>query len=389
MISSLFRLLFVLLISPTLLLVSCAPATAPSAQVQVPDIATSVSADIPPGFAMADGSRPLIFPQDFGAHDDFRTEWWYYTGNLQTPEGRHFGFELTIFRVGLLPPTVELPSASQWYNHSLYFAHFAVSDIASEKFYAFERYSRPGPGLAGAQADPYRVWLEDWSITEGAPGVYRLQATQGKVSLDLILTDEMGVVLHGESGYSRKGENISNASYYYSQPRLRADGFVKVDGVQHQVTGLAWKDHEFSSSVLDENQIGWDWFSLQFEDGPALMLFQLRERDGGVSASSSGTFITEHGIVQPVPNTDFEITVLDTWRSPHTQGLYPAAWEIWLNEPSCRLEVHPWMADQEIHFPAVTYWEGAVHFEGICNGVPAHGNGYVELTGYAGNLPLR
>jgi len=387
MISSPSRLFFILLASQTLFPIACAPATVPSSEVQVPDVA-SISTDIPPGFVAADGSRPLNFPEDFGAHEDFQTEWWYYTGNLQTPEGRHFGFEFTVFRVGLLPPTVALPTDSNWYNHSLYFAHFAVSDIASEHFYAFERYSRPSPGLAGAQADPYRVWLEDWSITERTPGVYRLQAGQAEITLDLTLTDEMGVVLHGENGYSRKGENVTNASYYYSQPRLRAEGAVQMDGVQYPVSGLAWKDHEFSTSVLDDNQIGWDWFSLQFEDSSALMLFQLRERDGGTSTSSSGTFITTHGIPQPVQNTDFEISVLDEWRSPHTQGLYPAAWEVRLNEPNCVLKVHPWMADQEINFPAVTYWEGAVRFEGICNGVPALGNGYIELTGYAGNLPL-
>jgi len=380
-----------LLLSLTLLLSSCAPATVPSAQVQVPDGATNTNAEIPPGFLAADGSRPLSFPEDFGAHPDFRTEWWYYTGNLQTSKGRHFGFELTVFRVGLLSPTVELPTDSEWYNHSLYFAHFAVSDIADEHFYAFERYARPGPGLAGAQGDPYRVWLEDWNITEGSPGVYRLQAAQAEITLDLTLTDEIGVVLHGENGYSRKGKNATNASYYYSQPRLRADGFVEVDDVQYAVSGLAWKDHEFSSSVLDENQIGWDWFSLQFEDGSALMLFQMRERDGGTSASSSGTFIAVDGTSQPVQKNGFEIKVLNQWSSPNTQGVYPAGWEIRLNEPDCLLEVQPWMADQEVNFPAVTYWEGAVRFEGVCNGAPARGNGYVELTGYAGsarNLPL-
>jgi predicted secreted hydrolase len=385
---STFRWFLVLFVSLTPLLISCAPATVPSAEVRVPDVA-SINTNIPTDFVMADGSRTLTFPEDFGAHEDFRTEWWYYTGNLQTPEGQHFGFELTVFRVGLLPPTVALPADSKWYNHSVYFAHFAVSDIAREHFYAFERYSRPGPGLAGAQADPYRVWLEDWNITERSSGVYHLQAAQAEISLDLTLTDEMGVVLHGEKGYSRKGENVANASYYYSQPRLRADGFVLVDGVHYLVSGLAWSDHEFSSSVLDKNQIGWDWFSLQFEDGPALMLFQLRERDDGTSASSSGTFIATDRIPQPVQTTDFEITVLDEWRSPHTQGVYPSAWEIRLNEPNCLLEVHPWMADQELNFPTVTYWEGAVHFEGICNGAPAGGNGYVELTGYAGHLPLR
>jgi predicted secreted hydrolase len=375
------------LISLTFLLISCAPAKLPSAEIQVPDIAGVEN--IPSGFVIADGSRPLTFPQDFGAHNDFRTEWWYYTGNLQSSEGRHFGFELTIFRVGLIPPTAKLPDDSRWYDRNVYFAHFAISDIASEKFYAYERYSRQGPGLAGAQSDPYRVWLEDWSITEQSSNVYRLQAAQEAVALELTLTDEMGVVLHGENGYSRKGEDASNASYYYSQPRLRAEGFVKIAGEQYPVSGLAWKDHEFSTAELDENQIGWDWFSLQFEEGPTLMLFQLRERDGGTSASSSGTFIAEDGIPQPLQKPDFEIRALDEWRSPHTEGMYPSGWEIQLDDPDCRLRVQPWMADQELHFPAVTYWEGAVHFEGTCNGESVQGNGYVELTGYTGNLPLR
>ncbi len=388
MICSIFRLFSVLLLSLALLLVACSSKDLPSAAVQVPQ-GPDFSEDIPPGFAVADGSRRLTFPQDFGAHPNFRTEWWYYTGNLETPEGRHFGFELTVFRVGLLPPTVELPTDSEWYDRSLYFAHFAVSDVASEEFYAYERYSRPGPGLAGAQADPYRVWLEDWSITQRAPGEYHLQAAQAGTSIELSLTDEMGVILHGEKGYSRKGKNISNASYYYSQPRLQANGTIQVGGTRFPVSGLAWQDHEFSTSVLDEDQIGWDWFSLQFEDGSALMLFQLRERNGETSASSSGTFVGQDGNVQSLYKADFEVAVLDEWISPHTQGIYPAAWELWLNEPGCVLRASPWMADQEVHFPAVTYWEGAVHFEGTCDEVPVQGNGYVELTGYAGNLPLQ
>ena len=377
-----FSILFVLL----LFLTACAPQSVPSAEVQIPEI-PSLN-EISPGFAFADGSRPLTFPEDFGAHEDFRTEWWYYTGNLDSPEGRHFGFELTIFRVGLLPPTAELPDDSQWYDRSVYFAHFAISDMEAERFYAFERYSRPGPGLAGAQGDPYRVWIEDWNIAETATSVYSLQAAQDNIALDLTLVDEMGVVLHGENGYTRGGEALTNAAYYYSQPYLRSTGFVWVDGNQYPVNGLAWKDHEFSSGILDRNQIGWDWFSLQFEDGTALMLYQLRERGGGTSDSSSGTFITKDGASQAVSNSDFEITVQDEWRSPHTGGVYPAAWQIRLDGPSCVLEVRPWMADQEIHFPAVTYWEGAVRLEGTCNGGPARGNGYVELTGYAGNLPL-
>lgn len=398
------RLLFPLLIALILLLLSCAPATTPSAEAHVPTLTatspatevqvpvvtstTIITPTIQPGFISADGSRPLTFPADFGAHPDFRTEWWYYTSNLQTPEGRHFGFELTIFRVGLLPPTVELPKDSNWSSREVYFAHFAVTDVASDHFYAFQRYSRPGPGLAGAQADPYHVWLEDWNITESTTGTYQLVAEQEDITLNLTLTDAMGVVLHGENGYSRKGKNPTNASYYYSQPRLNAKGSVKINDVQYEVSGLAWNDHEFSTSVLDENQIGWDWFSLQFEDGSALMLFQLRERGGGISDSASGTFIAADGTPQHLHKSDFEIAVHDEWRSPHTQGVYPSSWEIQIYKPDCLLEVKPWMADQEVNFPPVTYWEGAVHFKGSCNGGPVQGNGYIELTGYAGNLPM-
>jgi predicted secreted hydrolase len=404
MLISSHRSLFLLFTSSILLLLSCAPATTPSVEVQVPTVrATTPSAEIqapvvtatpivtptiPPGFVPADGSHTLTFPADFGAHPDFRTEWWYYTGNLQVAEGRHFGFELTIFRVGLLPPTVTLPNDSDWSSRDLYFAHFAVSDIGSDHFYAFQRYSRPGPGLAGAQADPYHVWLEDWNITEETPGVYRLQADQGDIRLDLTLTDEMGVVLHGENGYSRKGKNVTNASYYYSQPRLQASGSIQINGVQYAVTGLAWNDHEFSTGVLDENQIGWDWFSLQFEQGPSLMLFQLRERGGRISDSASGTYIAADGTPQHLQKSDFEIATHAEWHSPHTQGVYPSAWEIRIHKPDCLLEVKPWMADQEVNFPPVTYWEGAVHFKGSCEGAPVQGTGYIELTGYAGNLPM-
>jgi len=365
-------------------LAACIPQSVPVAKVQAQTYLMQPVDE----FAVADGSRPLTFPADFGAHPDFRTEWWYYTGNLSTPYARSFGFELTVFRVGLTPPTVDLPEDSAWYNESLYFAHFALSDIAANEFHAYERYARPGPGLAGAQGSPYRVWLEDWSIAETGKDSYRLQAAHDGIAINLNLTDEMGVILHGENGYSRKGQEVTNASYYYSQPRLQAGGTVEVQGKTYQVSGLVWKDHEFSTGVLDEGQIGWDWFSLQFEDGPALMLFQLRESGGGTSDSSSGTFINTDGLTQSLQNKNFSITVIDQWRSPHTGGTYPSAWQIQLEEPNCELNVQPWMADQEVNFPAVTYWEGAVRFEGMCAGKSVKGNGYIELTGYAGNLPL-
>jgi predicted secreted hydrolase len=397
--------LFVLLLLCALF-ASCTPASVLATQVQIPTFipiteptetpvpvttsptAITGTAATASGFIAADGSRPLTFPADFGAHPDFRTEWWYYTGNLQTQEGRHFGFELTIFRVGLLPPTAEIPKDSKWSSREFYFAHFAVSDISRDDFYAFQRYSRPGPGLAGAEAKPYHVWLEDWNITEQSQGVYRLQAEQEKIFLNLTLTDQMGVILQGDNGYSRKGKNPANASYYYSQPRLRAEGSVKINGAEYQVNGLAWNDHEFSTGELDENQIGWDWFSLQFDDGRALMLFQLRERGGEISNSASGTFISAGKATQSLHKSDFEIDVLDKWKSPRTQGEYPSSWKLHILKPDCSLDAQPWMSDQEVSFPPITYWEGAVRFTGICDGAPVRGNGYIELTGYAGSLPM-
>ena len=369
------------------LLTSCIQATAPTKDAQLPNLTGFLPVD-DSGFTTVDGSYQLSFPRDFGPHPDYRTEWWYYTGNLQTQQARHFGFELTIFRVGLVAPNVPSATDSKWANREIFFAHFAVSDIDGDQFHAFERFSRPGPGLAGAQASPYRVWLEDWSIAEQSVGGYQLQAAQEGVGIELTLNDEMGVILHGENGYSRKGAGLANASYYYSQPRLRAEGFVHLGGNKYAVSGLAWKDHEFSTSVLDENQIGWDWFSLQFEDGRSLMLFQLREHGGTISNSSSGTFVVDKYESMHLPRSDFNISVTDEWRSPNTGGMYPAAWKIAIQKPKCVLEVQPWMPDQEIHFPAVTYWEGAVQFDGMCDGSPVQGSGYVELTGYVGNLPM-
>lgn len=378
----LFSLRFFVVIS-FLLLAACSQPQTPAAVPRLPDTATEAIE----GFQAADGSRPLVFPADFGAHPEFRTEWWYYTGNLETVQGRHFGFELTFFRVGLVPPTVTWPAGSTWYNHSLYFAHFAVSNIADDRFYAFERYARPGPGLAGAQAAPYRVWLEDWHVAETTPGHYRLTAAEGEIGLTLTLTDTLGVILHGENGYSRKGANPTNASYYYSQPRLQAEGIVRLAGRDFAVRGLAWKDHEFSTALLDENQVGWDWFSLRFDDGAGLMLFQLRERDGRISPTASGTFIAADGATRTLTHADFAITVLDTWRSPRSGGIYPARWQVSIPALDCQLTIEPWMADQELHFRLVTYWEGAVRFEGTCRGSRVQGNGYVELTGYAPERP--
>lgn len=340
------------------------------------------------GYARAEGVREFSFPEDFGPHPDFQTEWWYYTGNLETAEGDHFGFQLTFFRRALVPPAERGPArASEWAFDQVYLAHFALTAAggpgSAAGFQAFERFSRGAAGLAGAQAAPYRVWLEDWEVAEGPEGSVRLAARQGGVAVNLVLRDVKGPVLQGNQGYSQKGPEAGNASYYYSQTRLESTGTVTVNGEAFEVAGLAWMDHEFSTSALAEGQIGWDWFSMQLADGGELMVFYLRRADGSVDRFSSGTVIATDGSTRALRREDFTITVDDTWRSPDTQAVYPAAWTVVVASEGLRLSVRPYLAGQELRV-SYAYWEGAVEISGERAGVAVNGWGYVELTGYAG-----
>lgn len=340
---------------------------------------------LPTGFAQAEGPIPLPFPESYGPHPDYQTEWWYYTGNLDTTDGRHFGYQLTIFRRALLPAGERTERDSAWGADQVYFAHFAFTDAAGETFYNFERFSRGAAGLAGAQADPYRVWLEDWEIRETGSGQYHLEARQDRVTLSLDLIDEKGPVLQGDRGYSQKGSEPGAASYYYSQPRLQTTGTVTIDGQSHPVVGLSWKDHEFSTSALAPGQVGWDWFALQLNDGTDLMLFHLRRDDGSIDPYSSGTLIYPDGSTDTLTRDDFTITAQDTWRSLHSGAEYPAGWQIELPAYDLSLRLVPYLADQELQV-SVIYWEGAVRIAGTYQGHPVIGNGYVELTGYAHSM---
>jgi len=338
------------------------------------------------GFARATGPIDLAFPADHGPHPDYLTEWWYYTGNLETADGQHFGFQLTFFRRALAPPDPNAPPrASAWAADQVYLAHFALTDANGQSFQAFERFARGAAGLAGAQADPYRVWLEDWFVEQTAPGVYRLFAAQDGLQLDLTLTDAKGPILQGDRGYSQKGPQPGNASYYISQTRLQAGGSVQTPRGAFQVSGLAWMDHEFSTSALSEGQIGWDWFSVQLDNDIELMFFYLRREDGTIDPFSSGTIIYPDGSTRPLTRQDFSITVLDTWRSPRSGAEYPARWQVDIPSENIRLNIQPWLADQELNV-SFTYWEGAVRVTGVYAGQPVTGNGYVEMTGYAGSI---
>jgi predicted secreted hydrolase len=340
------------------------------------------------GFARATEPNAISFPRDLGPHDDYQTEWWYYTGNLAAEDGRQFGFELTFFRRALTPPGQAPPaveSISDWRTNQVYLAHFTISDIAGQAFYQKERFSRGAAGLAGAQAQPYRVWLEDWSAEEQPDGRVRLVARNDKVALDLLLTETLPPILHGDGGLSAKGPEPGNASYYYSIIQQRAEGSVGVQGVDYAVTGRAWKDHEYSTNALSPGAVGWDWLSIQLDDGGGLMLYQIRRHDGQVDPASSGTVIFADGSTQHLAVGDWQLEVLDHWTSPRSEAEYPAGWRITIPDLDLELTGRPLLADQELNV-STTYWEGATAFEGQRGGAPISGQGYVELTGYAGDL---
>ncbi|WP_448560870.1 lipocalin-like domain-containing protein [Trichothermofontia sp.] len=324
------------------------------------------------------------FPQDFGPHPQYQTEWWYYTGNLETAAGRPFGYQLTFFRQALTP-TPET-TASPWRTNQIYSAHFAISDIQDRHFYPYERFSRGALGLAGASSIPYQVWLQDWSVTEVAAGQVRLQAKADNIALDLIVHQTLPPILQGDRGLSQKGVEPGNASYYYSLVQQPTTGTIVLNGQSYAVKGLTWKDHEYSTSALSPGTIGWDWFALQFDNGSALMLYQLRREDGTLASTSAGTFIAPDGSTQSLGFQDWTVTPLDTWQSPRSRAVYPAQWRIEIPKLALSLQGNSLLADQELNTTTATYWEGAVAFQGQMAHQPIQGKGYVELTGYATRL---
>lgn len=336
------------------------------------------------GFARALAPRTFAFPADHGPHPDFRTEWWYYTGNLRTPAGRPFGFELTFFRVGLAPPAPAAERrASAWASRELYVAHFALTDVAGRRFHVASRTSREALGLAGARARPFRVWLEDWSVEGEEPAGFpvRLRAADGEMGIDLRLVADKPVLLQGDRGLSRKGPEPGNASYYYSVTRMGARGIVRVGGETLAVAGSAWMDREWSTSALGPGLAGWDWFAFQLDDGRDLMLYRLRRRDGSADALSAGTLVAADGTPRALAAADATIEVLEHWQSPRSGVRYPARWRVTVPAADLRLEVAPRLADQEL-IVGTRYWEGAVTIRGTAGGRAIGGEGYVELVGY-------
>jgi predicted secreted hydrolase len=336
------------------------------------------------GFARATAPRRFAFPADLGPHPEFRTEWWYYTGNLETAAGRHFGFQLTFFRTALAPPAAVVSGrASAWSASQLYLAHFALTDTAGRRFHAWSRLGREALGLAGAHATPFRVWLEDWSAAsetpEGLP--VRLRAAEGDVAIDLVLASDKPVALQGDRGLSQKGPEPGNASYYYSLSRMSVRGTVSAGGEPLPVSGLAWMDREWSTSALGPDLVGWDWLALQLDDGRDLMVYRLRRRDGTADARSSGALIAVDGATRSLGPGDVTLEALDHWTSPRSRVRYPSRWRLAIPGAALSLEITPRLADQEL-IVGTRYWEGAVRVEGAAAGRPIAGRGYVELVGY-------
>ncbi len=334
------------------------------------------------GFARAMEPRPFVFPEDHGAHPEYRTEWWYFTGNLSAGDGSSFGFQWTVFRQALAPETPE--RGSRWGSRDVWFAHFAVGDEKRGRHRAFERFERGALELAGVRARPFAVWVGDWRAegeTDGAMYPLRLVAERDGIALDLLLDATKPFVLQGDDGLSQKGPEPGNASYYYSATRLTATGTLTVEGTAHDVVGSAWMDREWSTSALSEGQTGWDWFSIQLEDGRDLMLFRLRQEDLSTDPYASGTLVDRNGNVLGLGPADVRYEPNRRWTSPRSGSSYPVEWRLRVEPLGLDLDVRPMLDDSEMDL-SVRYWEGAIRVRGRGPEGEVSGTGFLEMTGY-------
>lgn len=335
-----------------------------------------------PAYPPVDAGRTLAFPRDHGAHPDYRTEWWYATGWLQTQAGAPLGFQVTFFRSR---PQFDQANPSRFAPQQLLFANVALSDPVAGKLQHDQRAARSGFGLALADTGDTDVYIDNWSLRRETTGRYRARFPARDFSLDLTMEPTQRLLLQGERGYSRKGPLAAQASYYYSQPRLKVSGTLERRSLQETVHGTAWLDHEWSSTLLADEAVGWDWLGLNLEDGGALMAFQIRDK-AGRKFWGGGTLRGSDGRVQVLASEEVNFMPARHWRSPRTGTSYPVAMR--LNAGALTLELVPLMDDQELDSRASTgavYWEGAVT---ALRGGKAVGRGYLELTGYFQRLNL-
>ena len=339
-------------------------------------------------YQLALPGRTWSFPDDHYSHPDFKTEWWYYTGHLATENAKRYGYQVTFFRFGLRDRQAQMKQTPLF--SELYMAHFALSDLTAKKFAFRERINRGFGDNAGAATDRFLVWNGDWKI-HGDSSNHTIQVNDRGRQLRLALRSLKGPILHGQNGLSRKGEGDGRASFYYSLTRMQTEGELTLDGKTEKVRGLTWMDHEFGSNQLREDQVGWDWFSIQLTNNTELMLYLMRRKDGSIDPYSSGTLVEANGVTKNLSNKDFRIEVLARWTSPTSRSSYPMKWKVTIPADSIELEILPAFPEQELitnRSTRVTYWEGAVGIRGSMRGLAVGGNGYVEMTGYAGKLTI-
>jgi predicted secreted hydrolase len=349
-------------------------------------VALAICADLSADTAWrsAVAGRPVVLPDDHRSHPDYRLEWWYYTGNLFSPEGRRFGYQLTFFRVGInrAPPT-----PSRWAVRDLHMAHLAITDVAASRHAAAERLNRAGAGWAGARDDTYHVWNDDWSATL-EDGRHRLLASSRapEIAVDLTLDEGRAPALHGIAGFSQKGSLPGNASYYYSLTRMPTRGTVRIGDETFAVTGASWMDHEFGTTFLERDRKGWDWFSIQLDDGRDLMVFQLRGRDGSIDPRMSGTLVSPERGARSLDPASITLEPVRWWKSPATGGRYPVEWRLAIPAEALELRVTAVVDAQEMNgLPSgLTYWEGMIDVADAKRSRAVAGRGYLEMTGYSG-----
>ena len=330
------------------------------------------------------------FPRDHFNHPDFQTEWWYYTGNLNTADGRRFGYELTFFRQSAADDR-SAPSANVWDVRDVWMAHLALSDIDGHQFLHTERLNRAGAGLAGADLEQRRVWNGNWRAQWQDLNSQHLDAVAAGFSFKLDLKSQKPPVIHGKNGVSQKALSPGRASHYISLTRLVTTGEINLAGQRFQVEGLSWMDHEFFTAQLEPEQTGWNWFSLQLTDGSEIMLLHLRRKDGSPDPYSSGTYIDPMGRSRFLSAAEFSLQPGKIWTSPDTGGHYPVEWTVRIPSLGLEAAVATKLVKQEIAGKGTlipSYWEGAIDAIGVKQGNSLFASGYLEMTGYAGAPPL-
>ena len=353
------------------------------------------------GYLRADTPRSFSFPADHGMHAGFRNEWWYLTGNLETVDGKQFGYQATFFNTSFIGDSLDLQNTTTgWQSPRIWMAHVALTDVNGKEHIALERFSRENPGLAGAQLNPFKVWLENWSLqsafinppeangslqandsiqangslqANGFP--WQLNIEDKAFSISLSLDPLKAPVLQGDRGLSQKSPEAGNASYYYSLTRIESEGKIVLNGESYPVTGLSWLDREWSTSVLADDQSGWDWFSLQFDDGQELMYYQLRDNSGQTHPNSEGNW-TDHN-AQQTRITSEAIALLENknWLSP-TGISYTTEWTLQYDGQQWIIKA---LLEDQFMDLSVPYWEGAVEILDADSG-EQRGKGYLEMV---------